>query len=63
MPVILATQESEIKRIVAQSQSRQIVCETLSQKRLHKKRAGRWLKVKILSSSPRTAKKKKNYRK
>jgi hypothetical protein len=30
MPVILATQEAEIRRITAQSQLRQIVCETLS---------------------------------
>jgi hypothetical protein len=39
MPVILATQEAEIRRIVVQSQSKQIVCETLSQKTLHKSRA------------------------
>jgi hypothetical protein len=31
-PVILATQEAEIKRITVQSQSGQIVQETLSQK-------------------------------
>jgi hypothetical protein len=30
MPVILATQEAEIRRIVIQSQPGQIVCETLS---------------------------------
>jgi hypothetical protein len=29
-PVILATQEAEIRRIEAQSQPGQIVCETLS---------------------------------
>jgi hypothetical protein len=29
-PVILATQEAEIRRIVVQSQLQQIVCETLS---------------------------------
>jgi hypothetical protein len=29
-PVILATQEAEIRRIVVQSQSGQIICETLS---------------------------------
>jgi hypothetical protein len=37
--VILATQESEIRRIVVQSQPRQIVFETLSSKILHKNRA------------------------
>jgi hypothetical protein len=31
MPIILTTQEAEIKRIVVQSQPRQIVHETLSQ--------------------------------
>jgi hypothetical protein len=40
MPVILATQEAEIRRIVFQSQPRQIVCKTLSRK-IHKNRAGR----------------------
>jgi hypothetical protein len=33
MPVILATKEAENRRIVVQSQTRQIVCETLSQKK------------------------------
>jgi hypothetical protein len=32
MPIILATQEAEIKRIVVQSHTRQIVLETLSRK-------------------------------
>jgi hypothetical protein len=32
MPVILATQEAEIRRIMGQSQPGQIVCETLSPK-------------------------------
>jgi hypothetical protein len=41
MPVILATQEAEIRRIEFQSQPWQIVHETLSQKTLHKNRAGR----------------------
>jgi hypothetical protein len=40
MPVILTTQDAEIKRITVQSQLRQIVCETLSQKKITKKRAG-----------------------
>jgi hypothetical protein len=39
-PVILVTQETEIRRIVVQSQPRQIVCKTLSRKILHKSRAG-----------------------
>jgi hypothetical protein len=39
MPVILATQETEIRRITVQSQHWQIVRETLSQKTLHKNRA------------------------
>jgi hypothetical protein len=30
LPVIPATQEAEIRRVVVRSQSRQIVCETLS---------------------------------
>jgi hypothetical protein len=37
-PVILATQDTEIRRIVVQSQPRQIVCETLSQKKSHHKK-------------------------
>jgi hypothetical protein len=39
-PVILATQETEIRRNKVQSQPGQIVCKTLSQKTLHKNRAG-----------------------
>jgi hypothetical protein len=38
-PVILATQEAEIKRIMIQSQSRQHFFETLSQKNPPQKRA------------------------
>jgi hypothetical protein len=34
MPVILATQEAEIRRIAVQSQPKQIVLKTLSQKKL-----------------------------
>jgi hypothetical protein len=39
MPVILTTQEAEIRRITVQSQPRQIVLKTLSQekKKNHKK--------------------------
>jgi hypothetical protein len=40
MPVILATQESENRRIVVQSQPKQIVHEALSQKNPSPKRAG-----------------------
>jgi hypothetical protein len=40
MPVILATQEAKIKRITVQSQPRQIVFETLSQKNTSQKEAG-----------------------
>jgi hypothetical protein len=60
MPIILATQEAEIRRIVVQSEPRQIVPMTLSQKTLSQKIGlMEWLKVKALSSSPNTAKKKK----
>jgi hypothetical protein len=38
MPVILTTQEAEIRRITVQSQLGQIVCEILSQKIHHKKK-------------------------
>jgi hypothetical protein len=37
MPIILATQEAEIRRIMAQSQLEQIVLKTLSQRMHHKK--------------------------
>jgi hypothetical protein len=37
MPVIIATQEAEIRRIAVQSQPGQIVLQTLSQKPHHKK--------------------------
>jgi hypothetical protein len=37
MPVILATQEAEIRRIEVRNQPRQIVPKTLSRKTLHKK--------------------------
>jgi hypothetical protein len=42
MPVILATQEAEIRRIAVQSQLRQIVHETLSRKTLSQKKQGWW---------------------
>jgi hypothetical protein len=40
MPVILATQEAEIRKITVWSQPRLIVHESLSRKTLHKKGAG-----------------------
>jgi hypothetical protein len=40
MAVILATQEAEIRRITVRSQPRQIVRETLSQKKPLQKKAG-----------------------
>jgi hypothetical protein len=45
VPVILATQEAEISRVMAQGQSKQIVFETLSQKYPTQKRAGRVAQV------------------
>jgi hypothetical protein len=39
-PVILATQEAEIRRTAAQNQHGQIVCGTLSRKNPSQKRAG-----------------------
>jgi hypothetical protein len=56
MPVILATQEAEIRRITVQSQSRQIEGETLSEKNHHKIGLVEWLKVKALSPNPSTEK-------
>jgi hypothetical protein len=58
MPVILATEEAEIRRIVVQSQPGQIVQETLSEKTHHKKGLVECPKVYALSSSPSTAKNK-----
>jgi preprotein translocase subunit Sec63 len=61
MPVILATQEAEIRRIAVQSQPRRIFHKILSRKTLSQKKIGlvEWLKVNALSSSPSTLKKKK----
>jgi hypothetical protein len=39
MPIILASQEAEVRRISVQSQTGQIVCETLSQKYPSQKKA------------------------
>jgi hypothetical protein len=45
MPVILGTLEAEIRTITVQSQSGQIVCDTLSRKTQHKKTGlVEWLK-------------------
>jgi hypothetical protein len=53
-------QEAEIRRIAVQSQPRQIVPQTLSQKHLiGKKGLVEWLKVYALSLSPSTAREKK----
>jgi actin-related protein len=59
MPVILGTQEAEIRRIMVQRQYRQIAQETQSQKTHHKKGLVERLKVQALSSNSSTAKKKK----
>jgi hypothetical protein len=44
-PIILASQEAEIRRTVVQSQPGQIVHKILSRKTLHKKGLVEWLKV------------------
>jgi hypothetical protein len=44
MPVILAIQETEIRRIIVQSQSGQIVLQTLSRKYPIQKQGWGWLK-------------------
>jgi hypothetical protein len=62
MPVILATQEAQIRRTIVQSQPGQIVRKTLSQKVPNRKSAGRVAQVveflsrkhKTLSSNPST---------
>jgi hypothetical protein len=51
MPVILGTQEAEIRSITVQSQPRQIVCKTHLEKKNHKKELVGWLKVYTLSSN------------
>jgi hypothetical protein len=65
--VILATQETKIRRITVQSQLREIICETPSQKYPTQKRAGKVAQVvehlpskcEALSSDPSSTKKKK----
>jgi hypothetical protein len=57
MPVILSTQEAEIRRVMVQSQPGQIVRETFLEKPFTKIELVKWLKVKTLSSSTTTTKK------
>jgi hypothetical protein len=59
MPVILATQEAETRRIKVWSQPWQIVLKTPSRKYPSQKGLVEWLKVKALSSSPIITKKKR----
>jgi hypothetical protein len=54
-PVILATKEAQIRRIIIRSQPRQIVRGALSRKYPSQKRV-EWLKVQALSSNFSTAK-------
>jgi hypothetical protein len=60
MPVILATQEAEIRRITVQSPPRanNSMRPYLKKQPFTKIGLVEWLKVKALSSSPSTAKKK-----
>jgi hypothetical protein len=58
IPVILATQEAETRRIAVQSQPWQIVCETLSQKTVNKDRSDRVAQVKGPKFKPQDRKKK-----
>jgi hypothetical protein len=45
MPVILTTQEAEVRSITVRSHPRKILLETLSRKTLHKKGLVEWLEV------------------
>jgi hypothetical protein len=45
MPIILATQEAEIRRFEVQTSLSKIVPDTLSEKTHHKKGQVEWLKV------------------
>jgi hypothetical protein len=58
-PVILATQEADIRRIVVQSQPRQTVQETLSWKNTSQKRAGGVAQSVGLEFKPKYLQKKK----
>jgi hypothetical protein len=59
MPIILATQEAEIRRIEVQSQCGEIVCKTLSRKNLSQKRSSGVAQGVGLEFKPQTVKKKK----
>jgi hypothetical protein len=62
-PIILATQEAEIRRVVVQSQPGQIVLETLSQKTLSQKIGlVEWLQAEGFKFKPQYHKKKKKKR-
>jgi hypothetical protein len=58
-PVILATQQAEIRRLVVQSQPRQIVPETLGRKNPSQKRTGGMAQGIGPEFKPSTTKKKK----
>jgi hypothetical protein len=61
-PVVLASQEAEIRRIAVQSQSRQIVCETLSsRKNPSSKRTGGVTQGVDPEFKPQDCKKKQKY--
>jgi hypothetical protein len=62
-PLILGTQEAEIRRIMVQSQPGQIVFETLSQKTLHKDRTGGVAQGKGPKFKPQYCQKKKKKKK
>jgi predicted P-loop ATPase len=59
MPKILATQEAEIRRIMVQSQPRQIVHKTLSRKNPSQRRAGGVAESVDPAFKPSTTKKQK----
>jgi 2-iminoacetate synthase ThiH len=59
MPIILAMQETEIRRIMAQGQPRQIVLETLSRKNPSQKSTGGVTQVVGPEFKPEYCKKKK----
>jgi hypothetical protein len=61
MPVILATREAEISRIVVQSHPGQIVHKTLSRKNPSQKRAGGMAQGVGPEFKPQYHKKRKNY--